>query len=504
MNFSRFFPCLFRKMPAGLLLLNLSMLSGCATNPATKNMEFMIVSEEKEFKIGQGVDKQVREDMGVYLELPELRSFVKKMVNAIGRQSDRPELTYRLEIIDTPDFNAFAVPGGFIYVHRGLLERMNSSDELASVLGHEIAHVSVRHSAAQISKSQLLNIGLIGLAVATEGTAQDFGQLIKLGSALAFNKFSRDDEREADHFGTEYSVRAGYNPKASIDVMKQIQKLHERAPSTFAVWFMTHPATSERIANLTRDINAIQKEQPEILERPIKRNEWITLLDGLAIGEWNGSELIKGDHYYNKEYLLSLKIPAGWLSQLNSKQYTSVFFHPQKKFFTYFNIEPLQPRKRTEDYYRDFENYLNRAGLKKNKDVEPDRQLPHGALAGVFTGSESSLGPIMAEAIAFTKDANGYSLTCICKKDDFTEFQPLAESIGMSLKFISQEEAAKLEPERMRIHKVKTGETWKGITSKYFGSSMGMNKLADYNGLKISQDLSAGDFLKIPPTLHIR
>ena len=175
---SLFFPYLCWKASAGLLILSLSMISGCATNPATKELEFMIVSEDKEFKIGQGVDKKVREDMGVYLELPELRSYVKQMVTAIGRQSDRPELIYRLEIIDSPDFNAFAVPGGFVYVHRGLLERMNSSDELASVLGHEIAHVAVRHSAAQISKAQLMNIGLIALAVGTQGAAQDFGQLI--------------------------------------------------------------------------------------------------------------------------------------------------------------------------------------------------------------------------------------------------------------------------------------------------------------------------------------
>jgi len=179
-------------------------------------------------------------------------------------------------------------------------------------------------------------------------------------------------------------------------------------------------------------------------------------------------------------------------------------FHPKKKFFIYFKIEPLQSRKRTEDYYRDFEDHLNRAGLKKSNDVEPSRQLPHGALAGIFTGRENRLGPIMAEVIAFTKDTNGYSLVCICKKDDFTEFQSLAESISMSLNFISQEEATELEPACMRIHEVETGETWEGITEKYFSSSKGMNKLADYNGLEISQDLTAGDLLKIPPALHIR
>ena len=211
--------------------------------------------------MGQKVDKQVREEMGVYLELPELRSLVKEVGETIGRNSDRPDLIYRVEIVDSPDFNAFALPGGFVYANRGLLERMNSADELASVLGHEIAHVAARHSAAQISKAQLMNIGLIGVAIATDGAINDYGQLIQLGGALAFNKFSRDAEREADYFGTEYMVRAGYNPEASIDVMEQIQRLQTREPSQFEAWFMTHPPVAERLGNLHSEIDRLRSEQ---------------------------------------------------------------------------------------------------------------------------------------------------------------------------------------------------------------------------------------------------
>ncbi len=492
------------RVPVALFLLCLSILSGCATNPATKKIEFMTVSEATEFKIGQGVDKQVREEMGVYLELPELRSAVKETGESIGRQSDRPDLIYRIEIIDSPDFNAFAVPGGFVYVNRGLLERMNSTDELASVLGHEIAHVSARHSAAQISKVQLLNIGLLSVAVATQGAVQDYGELINLGSVLAFSKFSRDDEREADHFGTKYAVRAGYNPKASIDTMKQIRKLHDKEPSSMETWFMSHPPTSERITNLTHEIDEIRKSQPEVLERSIKRNEFIALLDGLATGKWNGSELIKGNHYYNKEYLLSIAIPEGWLSQINSKQYASVFMHPKKSYIVYLNIEPLQNRMDSAKYFRNFEDRLKRLGLKKIKDIETGKRLPHGALASVFNGHERKMGDITVEAIAFTKDTNGFSMMCVCKNTDFNDFQSLAETMARSFKFISREEASKIEPARMKIHEIKKGDTWESIAEKYFGTSSGMAKLADYNGYEGSSHLAAGDLLKIPPTLHIR
>lgn len=498
--------CLFplNRIPVVLLVLYMSILFGCAVNPATKKKEFMLVSESKEFKIGQGVDKQVREEMGFYLELPKLRSAVKEMGESIGRQSDRPDLIYRIEIVDSPDFNAFAVPGGFVYVNRGLLERINSSDELASVLGHEIAHVSARHSAAQISKVQLLNIGLLGIAVGTKGAVQDYGELINLGSVLAFSKFTRDDEREADHFGTAYAVRAGYNPKASIDTMKQIQKLHAKEPSTLETWFMSHPPTSERIENLTHEIDALRKSQPEVLERTIKRNEFIRSLDGLAIGKWNGSELVKGDNYYNKEYCLKIAIPDGWLTQINSKQYASVFMHPQKAYIVYLSIEPLRDRMDSPTYFRDFEDRLIRIGFKKIDNIETEKELPNNALASVFKGYERKMGPIFAEAIAFTKGTNGFSMTCVCKQNDFEDFQRLAEAMAKSFQFISQEKASKIEPARMKIHEIKPGDTWNSIAKKYFKSSKGIDKLADYNGYDKSHNLIVGDLLKIPPTLHIR
>ncbi|MFC1841224.1 M48 family metalloprotease [Thermodesulfobacteriota bacterium] len=213
----------------------LLLMQACATNPATNRMELMLVSENKEFDIGKGVDKQVREEMGVYLEKPELRNLIKEIAENIGEKSHRPDLIYRAEIVDTPDFNAFAVPGGFVYVHRGLLERMNSTDELASVMGHEIAHVAARHSASQISKMQLSKIGLLIATVATGGELQNYGDLINIGSVLAFSKFSRDDEREADHFGIRYMTDAGYHPGASISVMKTIQGLHEEEPGALEV-----------------------------------------------------------------------------------------------------------------------------------------------------------------------------------------------------------------------------------------------------------------------------
>jgi len=486
---------------AGISLL---LLSSCATNPATGRTELMFVSEEKEFRIGQQVDKQVREEMGIYLELPELRTKVKEIVENIGKHSDRSDLIYRVEIVDTPDFNAFAVPGGFLYVHRGLLERMNSVDELASVIGHEVAHVSARHSAAQISKMQILNIGILLGQIATQGALQDYGSLIDLGSVLAFSKFSRDDEREADCLGIRYMTQAGYNPKASIDVMKQIQNLEDREPGLLDVWFMTHPPTIERLELLNNELEKLSYENPNILKRNIQRNELICLLDGMAVGEWNGIELVSGARYFNKEFLLSIPIPEGWQVQINNDDYTAIFFDAKKESFVYFDIEALQRKKTTETYFNELSNLLTRQGLRKTSRASKSNSFSHGVMSGFYRGRSSGLGAIMAQLLAFTKENNGFYLLGMGKQESFEKLQPLFESMINGLNFIPQKEASEIDPPRMLVHEVSAGETWDEITLRYFKSSKEKERIAEYNGLEVDNNPAPGVLLKIPPSLRFR
>jgi len=479
------------------------ILSGCAVNPVTGKAQLMLVSEEKEFQIGQGVDKEVREEMGLYLELPELRARVKEVVENLGKNSDRPDLVFRAEIVDTPDFNAFAVPGGFVYVHRGLLERVNSIDELASVMGHEIAHVAARHSASQISKSQLLNIGLMGVSVATGGAVDDFSSLINIGSIMAFSKFSRDDEREADRFGIKYMIKAGYNPAASIDVMKQIAGIEESKSGSLDIWFMSHPPTAERITNLNQEINSLSSKNPDILRRKSRRNDFIRLLNGMAMGEWNGSELVSGDNYYNKEFLLSIPVPEGWQVVINNTSYTAVFYDDKKESFAYFNIQALRKQKTGQDFFNEVSNSLIGKGFKKVSDPYASKKLANGARAGLYEGTSGS-NAVSAILFAFTKDNNGYSITGTGKKESFGKIQPLIEDMANKLRFLSQNEANEISPPRMKIHEVSAGDTWDKIMKKYFKTTADKKKLAEYNGMTDDQEPAAGTVLKIPPTLRIK
>lgn len=482
-----------------ILILGL-ILQACAINPVTNRRELMLVSEDKEFGIGQGVDKQVREEMGIYLEKPELRNLVKDIAENIGKKSHRPDLAYRAEIVDTPDFNAFAVPGGFVYVHRGLLERMNSIDELASVMGHEIAHVSARHSASQMTIQQLMNIGLMGATIATNGELQRFEELVNMGSVLAFSKFSRDDEREADYLGIRYMVDAGYNPKGAVISMETIQNINHKQPGSLETWFMTHPPTSERINTLTHELDVLSNKNPEIVKRKMKRNEYIRLLDGMAIGEWNGKELVKGDRYYNKEYLLSIPIPAGWNTQINNKKYTAVFIDTKNKSYAVFNVEALQKKTRTSEYFNKTVSTLKDAGL-MGYNSGKTKKMAHGALSGTFVESSGSAS-VYVNLAAFVKGDRGYTIMGVSEKASLDTFG--LDSMINGLVFLPQREGLKIEPPRMRVHKVKKGETWASIIAKYYKKNDDKTKLAEYNGFKKGVFPSPGMLLKIPPTLRFK
>lgn len=463
----------------------------------------MLVSENKEFDIGKGVDKQVREEMGVYLEKPELRNLVKEIVENIGKKSHRPDLIYRAEIVDTPDFNAFAVPGGFIYVHRGLLERMNSVDELASVMGHEIAHVAARHSASQISKMQLSQIGILLATIATGGELQNYGDLINIGSVLAFSKFSRDDEREADHFGIRYMKDAGYNPASSITVMETIQSLHEQEPGTLDVWFMTHPPTSERIETLTSELSVLESEYPELSKKEVMRNDFIRLLDGMAVGDYNGRELAKGERYYNKEFMLSIPIPEAWQAHINNKEYTAVFSDTRDKTYAIFNIEALQKRVSTSDYFDKVISSLKRQRLKQYQDSKNSEKLSHGAMSARFSG-RGNQGPVDVHVAAFVREDRGYSITKVSEGNSSKSNSHILGEMINGLTFLSQDEADKIEPPRMKVHEVKKGETWGSIAKKYYKKSDEKIKLAEYNGFTADKNPSPGVLLKIPPTLRFK
>src|SRR5688572_16517624 len=197
-----------------LIALVLGLLgdaAGCVRNPVTGKRQIVLISESQEIAMGQQSDPSVREEYGV-VDSVALQDYVQTIGRKLVSVSHRPTLEWHFAVVDSSVVNAFAVPGGYIYLTRGIMAYLGNEAELAGVLGHEIGHVTARHSVRQITRTELAQIGLT-LGQVLSPTFGQFGNLAESGLGLMFLRFSRDDEREADRLGVEYCTRVAYDPR---------------------------------------------------------------------------------------------------------------------------------------------------------------------------------------------------------------------------------------------------------------------------------------------------
>ncbi|RMH15510.1 MAG: peptidase M48, partial [Gemmatimonadetes bacterium] len=180
----------------------------CAVNPATGRRQLVLFGEDREIAMGREADRAFAAQLGE-VDAPELTAYVRDLGLRLAAVSERPDLPWSVRVLDDPTVNAFALPGGFLFVTRGLLASLDSEAELAGVLGHEIGHVTARHSAERLSRQQLQSLGL-GLGMVLSTDLRRVGDLVSTGLALVDLRFSRGDELEADHLGARYMARAGY------------------------------------------------------------------------------------------------------------------------------------------------------------------------------------------------------------------------------------------------------------------------------------------------------
>ena len=221
------------------------------------------VSTQQEVEMGQQYVTQINAQLPIVGD-PELNRYVNVLGDSIARLTSRTDIPdWRFYIVDSKEVNAFAVPGGFVYVNRGLIERTQKMDQLAGVLGHEIGHVVKRHSIKQMQQQQGANFGVTLACVLTSVCNSQAGQAaIQVGGTALFAKFSRSDEREADEEGVQNVIRAGISPNGIPEMFQILINERNSNPSGVASWFATHPLEEDRIAETRR---MIAQYQPAIL-----------------------------------------------------------------------------------------------------------------------------------------------------------------------------------------------------------------------------------------------
>ncbi len=215
------------------------------------------ISTQQEVQMGQQYSAQINQQLPIVQD-PEVNRYINVLGDSIARLTARGDLQWHFYIVDSKEVNAFAVPGGFVYINRGLIERAAKMDELAGAMGHEIGHVVMRHSIKQMEKMQGAQVGLmVGCVLLNTCNSEISQAAINVGGNLWFAKFSRDDERQADEVGVENVVRAGIDPRGMVSLFHVLIDERQRAPAAVDGWFQTHPMEEDRIADVNGKIAQI-------------------------------------------------------------------------------------------------------------------------------------------------------------------------------------------------------------------------------------------------------
>ena len=313
-----------------LVFLCTIFIISCAVNPVTGKKELMLISESQEIQLGENTDKGLRMQYGIYNDA-KLNSYIINLGQRMVPHTHRTKIKYNFAVLDMSVPNAFAAPGGYIYVTRGILAMMNSEAELVTILGHELGHVNARHTARRLSKGMLFNLGF----TLASSLSKDFRKIAPYAQAatqLLFLRYSRVDEYQADSLGIEYARKAGYSSPEMIKFFQSLQNLKRRSGGSSVPNFLsTHPLTERRIQKVREQI------QPSDSKLSINRNGFLAKINGLVYGKDPRQGYVQNNAFYHPVMRFLFQIPPGWSVQ-NTPQMV-ILSSPNKNGFIILKAE---------------------------------------------------------------------------------------------------------------------------------------------------------------------
>ncbi len=300
-----------------ILCLILINLSSCAVNPATGEQDLVLMSEQSEIALGRKTNKEVLQHYIVYDD-PELQAYVSRVGEELAKNSHRNNLIYRFTVLDSKDVNAFALPGGYIFITRGLMAYLNSEAQLAAVLGHEIGHVTARHAVRQYSAAQITGIGTALASIFIPGMNQVGSQLMQIMGSALLRGYGREHELEADKLGAEYVARTNYDTESMLDVIQVLKdqetfetqraKSEGREPRIYHGLFSTHPDHDTRLQEIVAHASKYQSQT----ESRTGEEEYLNQIDGLIFGDSPQQGITRGNNFYHESLGISITFPKKW------------------------------------------------------------------------------------------------------------------------------------------------------------------------------------------------
>ncbi len=472
-----------------LAVLMLLHGAGCAMNPVSGHPEVVLISEEQEKKIGAEEAAKVQQQMGLVQD-DVFTDYLNTLGYRLAEASPRPGANYSFHVVDMEEPNAFALPGGPIYVSRGILALTNSEDELAGVVGHEIGHVAARHSVQTISKRGPFAVvfgvasGLVGLVSPVVGNI--IGGVGDLTQSVIFSPYSRGQESEADRVGQEMAARAGWDPAGlarllgSLDREVQLYQNGERKPS----FFDTHPPTPDRVAKTVAHAKTL-KQAPTPPISP-SAEAYVRRLDGLVVGQRAANGVMKGSTFQQPDLNFFVEFPEGWQVQNTPQKIVAVAKDGDAAVIVGAVARGNDPMEGP----RLLEKSSKQSGI-----VSKTTPATVGGLPAARTQLPVD-GKAMLDLTWVAHEGLIYQLAGLATNKQFGTLKPVLERSTTSFRPLTASERAAITEKRIRLFPGRQGETLDALVERT-GSAWKKEEVAVANGLAVTDTLREGQLLKV-------
>jgi predicted Zn-dependent protease len=462
-----------------ILLVLTTATAACARNPVTGNREFVLLSEGQEISMGQEASKEVEASIGL-VDDADLQAYVRRVGAGLAARSERPNLPWKFGVVDDPTPNAFALPGGPIYITRGLLSLMDSEAELAAVLGHEIGHITARHSVSQISRSQLAQLGL-GLGMVFVPQLANLGNVLGSGLQLLFLKYGRDHERQADDLGFKYALSQSYDVREMDDVFASLARVGGQQRSALPSWLATHPAPEERIERISQRVAASALPAAPVLNRA----EFLNQVEGMVHGENPRNGFFRDGEFLHPDLRFRMQFPRDWKTQ-NLPQ-AVVAGSPQQDAMIQFTLAQGSPAQAAEQFFR-------QQGIESGQVTRENfNGLP--AVNGYFR-AQTQQG-VIAGLASFVQHGNHtYQLLAYTPEQRLQTYDRLFRSVAASFAPLNDPSVLNVRPNRISIVRLQSPMSLAAFNQRY-PSAIPLNELAVINQVTdTNASIPSGTMLK--------
>jgi predicted Zn-dependent protease len=472
------------------------LAAGCSTNPATGGSNVVLSSKSGERESARRAYDEIVKFYGLF-EDQAVQEYVNAVGQRVARHSDMPDLEWKFTVLDEGSINAFTTGGGYVYVHRGLLAYMNSEAELAAVLGHELVHVTARHSARAQTRGVLANVLAMGAAIMTGSNA--VADMASIGAGAFVQGYGREAELEADRIGMKYLVKAGYDPQAMVRMFETLKaqetfemnsaRVEGREPRVYHGVFSSHPAPDDRSVQAARAAAQVAEPEGGFV---VNRNLYMQAIDGLAYGSSRAQGIVRDNRFYHADMGITMAFPKGWT--IENQRDRIVAYTPSKDSVLQILVDKKPDRQSPREFLID---KLKGASLGGGEPVTINGMDGYSVLSRNGSPLDNGAGPIRYLALYRGSSAFVFAGASKSTRNGRPEADGLFRSVAETMRALKTAEFPLAEPYRLKIVRATSKTRLADYAEDVPAEKYHKEELELINSVYPNKKLPIGEYIKV-------